>query len=578
MVFITQTKNQIESKEIKKIKGGEIEEYLVKIVFKEDASPNMCSIIWEEDQIDTLGFWSSKCGVQRNITPDWNMRREESRTASGMPVISLFSKTDMNRLTVALSDPNTPITLLAGIVEETGDIRIEIDLFSQKCSSVKEYETVLRIDRRKKPFYECVRDARDWWSDFGYKCAAVPENVKLPMYSTWYSFHQNTIPSEIVKECRIAKEYGMDSVIVDDGWQTDDNSRGYAFCGDWQVCEKKIPDMKSFVDDIHALGMKFIIWFSVPFVGFESVNFERFKGMYLRTRHNVRACVLDPRFKEVRDFLTDIYADSVKKYGWDGLKLDFIDSFSLSEESSEDYEKMDTVSVEEGLQKLLCETTEKLKEINPDIMIEFRQSYVGPAISKYGNMFRVADCPSDPIYNRVSSLDLRLISSETAVHSDMLMWNKNDTNESVLYQLLAVMFAVPQISVRFDNISEDHKKLLKNYLNFWRSHREILLNGKLELCGAEANYTMAQSKKDGHCVAVLYQNVVKRLDNTTSEYIFNSTGEDHIYIECEESREYEIYDIFGTLYSKGTVSEGINKLPVKNCEMVRLTYPCKIVQ
>ena len=27
----------------------------------------------------------------------------------------------------------------------------------------------------------------------------------------------------------------MESIIVDDGWQTDDNNRGYAYCGDWAV-------------------------------------------------------------------------------------------------------------------------------------------------------------------------------------------------------------------------------------------------------------------------------------------------------------------------------------------------------
>ena len=571
MKFITQTENQIELEKIEKIKDGEISEYLIKIVFKDKVSPKKYSISWEEEQIDILGFWSSKMGTQHNITPEWSKRAEESRTASGMPLISLYNKANINRITVALSDPASPVKLSAGAVEETGGVQIVIELFSQICSAIKEYEVIVRIDRRKLPFYECVKEARRWWDALGYKCAPVPNDAKLPMYSTWYSFHQSTIPEEIIKECKIAKEYGMDTVIVDDGWQTDDNSRGYAFCGDWQVCESKIPDMRAFVDEIHALGMKFMIWFSVPFVGVESKNYERFRGMYLSTHRSARASVLDPRFKEVRDFLTDLYASSVEKYGWDGLKLDFIDCFSLSEDSSENYEKMDTVSVEEGLQRLLGEAMEKLKKINPDIMIEFRQSYVGPAISKYGNIFRVTDCPNDAINNRVFSLNLRLTSAETAVHSDMIMWNKNDTNEGVLYQLLAVMFAVPQISIRFDNITEEHRKILKNYLAFWREHRDVLLNGELEARDVDANYSMAQSKKDGCCVAVLYQGAVKRLEKGTQEFIFNSTGSDKIYIETEEERKYEIYDIFGNKYSEGAVSRGVHALNVKNCEMVKLS-------
>ncbi|MBQ7907616.1 MAG: alpha-galactosidase [Clostridia bacterium] len=570
MEFIIKTENQVKYSEIKKIKDTAVAEYLVKIVFEKNISPKPYSIIWEEEQIDILGFWSSKAGTQHNITPDWCTRKEESRTASGMPLICLFNKADQNRVTVALSDPSSPARISAGVVEENAKIRIQIDLFSELTSAISEYEVIVRVDKRNVPLYDAIKDAREWWSGLGYKCAYTPSEAKMPMYSTWYSFHQHTIPEEIIKECEIAKAYGMDTVIVDDGWQTDDNSRGYAFCGDWQVCKEKIPDMKGFVDKIHSLGMKFMIWFSVPFVGFESKNYERFKGMYLGTRLSSRASILDPRFKEVRDFLTDIYADSVKKYGWDGLKLDFIDSFKLTEDSSQDFEKMDTVSLEEGVQMLLSEATEKLKAINPDIMIEFRQSYIGPAISKFGNIFRVTDCPCDPIYNREFSLNLRLSSGTTAIHSDMLMWNKDDTNESVLYQLLSVMFAVPQISIRFDSITEDHKKLLKNYLAFWKEHRNTLLEGELTVKGADVGYTMAKSKKDGESVAVLYQDVVFSSENNTCEYVFNSTGRDNAYIEASTERKYQIYDIFGTMYSQGKIPAGVSRLPAKSGEMIKL--------
>ncbi len=570
MNFKTQTENQIKLEEIKQIKDGDISEYLVKIVFNEKISPKKYSIIWEEEQIDFYGFWSSKTGLQHYIAPDWVGKGEESRTASGMPLIAFYNKANQNRITVALSDPMNPIHITAGVIEETGAIQLKVDLFEQACPAIEEYEVIIRIDKSARPFYKSLIDARKWWKDLGYRCAKVPEYATLPMYSCWYSFHQHTIPEEIIRECKIAKEYGMDTVIVDDGWQTDDNSRGYAFCGDWEICEEKIPDMKAFVDEIHTLGMKFMIWYSVPFVGYESKNYERFKGMYLRTREGVRASVLDPRFKVVRDFLTDIYASSVEKYGWDGLKLDFIDSFMLEETSPCNYDDMDTISVEEGLQMLLKETTEKLKKINPEILTEFRQSYVGPAIACFGNMFRATDCPNDPILNRVYTLNLRLTSGETAVHSDMLMWNKNETNEAVMYQLLSIMFSVPQISVRFDSITDDHKALLKNYLSFWREHRDVLLGGELSVYGVEANYTMAQSKKDGTCVAVLYQSIVKKLENDCCEYIFNATGDDKIYIESETKKEYEIYDYFGNKYSSGILGCGVNRLPVKNCQMVKI--------
>ena len=56
-----------------------------------------------------------------------------------------------------------------------------------------------------------------------------------------------------------------------------------------------------------------MIWFSVPFVGYYSKNFERFKGKYLYDRKNQNAKVLDPRFKEVRKFIVDKYVDFVNE-------------------------------------------------------------------------------------------------------------------------------------------------------------------------------------------------------------------------------------------------------------------------
>ena len=87
----------------------------------------------------------------------------------------------------------------------------------------------------------------------------------------------------------------------------------------------------------------------------------------------------------------------------------------------------DIKSLPLAVNRLLSDVMERLKAIKPEILIEFRQSYIGPAIRKYGNIFRAADCPADILTNRVRTVDLRLFSGNTAVHSDMLEWNMNET-------------------------------------------------------------------------------------------------------------------------------------------------------
>ena len=86
----------------------------------------------------------------------------------------------------------------------------------------------------------------------------------------------------------------------------------------------------------------------------------------------------------------------------------------------------------------------RLMKINPDVLLEFRQHYCGPAILQYGNMIRAADCPADPTANRRRICDLRLTSDTIAVHSDMLVWSGNETPEGAALPILNVLFSTIQ--------------------------------------------------------------------------------------------------------------------------------------
>ena len=92
-----ETENKIANEELVKIKNGEICEYKLKIEFAEPTNPSIYSIIWEEDQVDMYGFWSSKSFQQHNLTPEWGMRTNDSEVSSGMPLICVYNKANKNR-------------------------------------------------------------------------------------------------------------------------------------------------------------------------------------------------------------------------------------------------------------------------------------------------------------------------------------------------------------------------------------------------------------------------------------------------------------------------------------------------
>jgi alpha-galactosidase len=153
-----------------------------------------------------------------------------------------------------------------------------------------------------------------------------------------------------------------------------------------------------------------------------------------------------------------------------------------------------------------------LRQVKPDVMIEFRQPYIGPLIRKYGNMFRASDCPNAYVLNRVRTLDLRLLSGNTAVHSDMVMWHYGEPVEIAALQLLNVLFSVPQLSVRLQEIPRDHFAMVRFYTAYWRANREVLLDGALEVLSPMTNYPVVIARSGAKQIVALYGDAVVRLD------------------------------------------------------------------
>lgn len=544
----------------------------INVCFDEPTVPQTVRVQWYTPIHDIYNVWSPSTGLNPSLGYSWSKRVTASRLASGAPVHSLLSQGGRSRLTVALSDAATPHEIASGVLEEDGTLECYVRLFVRPISAISSYRMTVRFDTADRPFYESVAEVENWWAEkCGYPRAYVPNAAKMPMYSTWYSFHQRTVPDEIIAQCAMAKKMGMDAVIVDDGWQTEDGNRGYAFCGDWEVCPAKIPDMKAFVDAIHALDMKFVLWYSVPFVGTQSKMYKRFSDKVLghfSGHGDLQWTCLDPRYPDVREALIDVYRRAMLDWGLDGFKLDFIDSFSLHSEASFAYDdRRDTQSLEEGVDKLLDGITKALRAINPEVLIEFRQSYIGPVIRKYGNMFRVGDCPSDAVKNRAYGVQLRYLLDGSAIHSDMLMWHPEDTPEAAAKQVIPTLITVPQISVMLDKIPESHHRMLENYLNFWHAHRETLLDGKLTADSPESNYTLVRTERGGELIAIAYLPVPLTVKGAYDRVILvNGTAESTLAVRFEKDAprmKWRIYDCEGELIEQGMRwGEGIDDYDV----------------
>jgi sialate O-acetylesterase len=468
-------------------------------------TPPPLTVTWHFPAIGIAGVWVSDFNK-----PNFGHRgvTVESRAVMRAPVIQLLSPDDRNRMTVALSDALRPTRLRLNIVEEDMNMSGRAKLFEGKHPPLKDYSITFRFDSRPRVYTEVLRDTARWWAaQDNYKPAPVPDGARVPLYSTWYNYHQSIDPATIINECRLGGELGLGGVIVDDGWQTLDSSRGYAFTGDWKP--ERIPEMKKFVDDIHALNQKFMLWYSVPMAGEKSEAAKRFEGKFLGFSASLKAHILDPRYPEVRDYLIGIYEKAVREWGIDGLKLDFIEMFGpkadtvLTAENGRDY-----ASVDEAVDRLFTDIMTRLRAIKPDITIEFRQPYNGPLMRKYGNMFRGVDCPNAGPANRKETLDLRLLADNTAVHSDMFVWHPDESVDRAALQILDVLFSVPQLSVRLSEVSAEHRSMIGFWLRYWKENRSVLLDGELLPVSPASNYPLVIARTKNKFIAAVYQDMV----------------------------------------------------------------------
>lgn len=511
-----------------------------------------CAFTWNPGMMDIHGLYF-----------EWGKKVIKSRLASWMPLQQLISRDGRNKLAIAVSDVDTPIEIGTGICEEDATFDCEIRFFTVPTAPCTCYSAVIRLDTRDIPYYDSIYDVTEWWEKTcGYEAAFVPEDARMPVDSLWYSFHQVLDKGEIVKECQLSSELGMKTVIIDDGWQTDDNNRGYAFCGDWEASPNKMGDMKSLVDSIHNTGMKVMLWYSVPFVGIHSKKYEEFKDMFLdKSGDEETFFALDPRYKKVRKYLTETYTTAVREWGLDGLKLDFIDSFYLKGKSLEFDPKRDYRSLEDAIHALMSEVKAELTAINPEILIEFRQSYVGPSIRKYGNMLRVGDCPCDILKNRFNIVNLRYTSGRTAVHSDMIMWNTVDSAENAALQFASVLYSVPQISMRIDKLPADHYNMLKFYLSFWNEWKTTLLDGKLTATNPESEYSLVCSRLGDKEVYTAYNDTVIPVTVQRTAAV-NASAEKSLIIKNATGKSYKVKDCMGRIVSTGTISSVLEEIAV----------------
>lgn len=546
--------------------GGEV--LRIDLASAEESVPPRFNVSFSVPQHDIHFVWHT-AAESPVLPPKWHRGIVSSLTRN-MPLVALLDANDRAKVLFATSEAVLPVQCRAGLKEENCTVPCSLSFFTQPVSPMKSYSVEILLRRPDGYWADAVRDATGWMEKSGgYVPMAAPESAFDPLYSTWYAFTQDVSAGKIEDEARRAAKLGMRTLILDDGWQTDEKGRAYERCGDLTVSSAKFPDgMAAHVKRVQSCGIKYMAWFTISMVGYKNAAFERFRGKYLKDLPDVHCSILDPRFPEVRSYIVGMFERAMKEWGLDGFKIDYVGQFALGDDDkdpavAEGFAGRDTRSVPDAVDLLMTELTKRLRAVKPDVLIEYRQPYLGPAIRRYGNMIRAIDCPGEMQKNIVRTAMLRLTSGGTAVHSDMLEWNASDTPERAAKPVLASLFSTIQYSMVLSRLPEGHLRMLRHWIRFTQEHRSTLLGSAFRPHHPEANYPLVEAEGETERIAAVYvAGTLAEIASGKRTIVVNATGAGELLVDCPRPSKAVVFDTFGMRVGEIELKAGLQRVRV----------------
>ncbi|MEU0567364.1 glycoside hydrolase family 36 protein [Nonomuraea sp. NPDC005983] len=437
---------------------------------------------------DAVGFWHPDAGWKRTVVADWAGHARVS-LVQGAVAGCLYDSAGASMLAFAALDSVPETTIRFGVSEENKTFVVHLHVPAGRSP----YK--IAFARRQPSVAAAMRVLR---RGLGEGQAEVPEGARLPVYSTWYGFSQAVEDAAVAAEARLAAELGCGVIILDDGWQELGNGRGYQGVGDWRPDTTKFPDFAGHVARVRGYGLKYLAWVAPLLLGPEAECYAELSPYAPQPGWTPGAQVLDPRRPEVRAHVVDLCVRLVADYGLDGLKIDFLDQAMVY--AGRPGRDGDIPDVGTAMQLMLSDLVAAVEAVRPGALIELRQPYVGPGMAPFGSMLRADDCPADAVANRVRTIDVGLLNVRGAVHADMLMWDPAAPAHSAARQLIGALHAVPQISARLGELTDEHRRMVAFWLRRWQELRPLLLDGEVEPGRPDELYPVVSAALGDECV------------------------------------------------------------------------------
>lgn len=418
---------------------------------------------------DIQSYWTPQLRTP-GIRLLWNIIAE-SAAQSYYPFASFFNLGQTNRFSIGTTNLVDDTRITAKMNQESCIYEITVDV---TLSGVSE-DFDLIIDRREVLWTEALAD---WRTAAGgdMPLPEFPAGAWEPVFCTWYAIHAAMTQDWVEANCKSASELGFKTLIIDDGWCFDEKKRvspetlthWYEQIGDWKLSKEKFPDFDAHRQRVQAMGMKYMLWVTPFLIGAKSELCQEIRHALGTTYHEGRY-LFDSSHKDACEKVIAKLRHVIEDYKLDGLKVDFLDEIRPSQETPRGMHTLDFIR----------ELSREIRNVNPEALIEFRQSYSTIQMIPYGTQFRAGDVPFDYIDNFQRLCQIRISMGDgVPVHADPAYWHPAETTENAARHMIASLVGVPMISMELTALSETEKNIIRFWLDFYQAHRNALNLGK----------------------------------------------------------------------------------------------------
>ncbi|HBE01434.1 MAG: hypothetical protein A2096_02975 [Spirochaetes bacterium GWF1_41_5] len=303
-----------------------------------------------------------------------------------------------------------------------------------------------------------------------------PKQALYPLWCSWTDWHSDGVTSRVILDnVREGLTMGIKNYIIDDGWFGPGLDSGYDIdlnIGDWDADPMKIPDMKKLVENIKFSGATPLIWCAPHAVAPGSKVFKKRKK-YLIKNLNQKLLMTHNNFHslcfqcpEAREIMTEICTSFITRWGIKGAKYDLFNCLPKNVVCHSHDHNHDTVSMIDGLTKTLKQIYTGTTALDSDYIIELKQNYGTPFLTRFGSFIRAGDTPYDPYGNQQRMKYIHAYTPFTI--NDYQTITSYDSPEVTAVIVIGMMaFGVPAFSINFTSLADLQKKVIRYYLGIY---------------------------------------------------------------------------------------------------------------